>query len=88
MRLIDADALPKYTGYALSADEVAKAVENAPTIEAEPVRRGRWVEGINDKWVCSECGTGNNYAYSWDITGYQLQDRYCPNCGAKMEASE
>lgn len=88
MRLIDADALPKYTGYALSADEVAKAVENAPTIEAEPVRRGRWGEGINDKWVCSECGTGNNYAYSWDITGYQLQDRYCPNCGAKMEASE
>lgn len=36
MRLIDADALPKYTGYALSANEVAKAVENAPTIEAEP----------------------------------------------------
>ena len=34
MRLIDADALPKYTGYALSAVEVAKAVENAPTIAA------------------------------------------------------
>lgn len=39
MRLIDADALPKYTGYALSADEVAKAVENAPTVDAEPVVR-------------------------------------------------
>lgn len=37
MRLIDADALPKYTGYALSADEVATAVENAPTIDAVPV---------------------------------------------------
>lgn len=35
-RLIDADALPHYTGYALSASEVAKAVEAAPTIiEAE-----------------------------------------------------
>lgn len=31
-RLIDADALPHYTGYALSASEVAKAVETAPTI--------------------------------------------------------
>lgn len=31
-RLIDADALPHYTGYALSANEVAKAVEAAPTI--------------------------------------------------------
>ena len=39
MRLIDADALPKYTGYALSADEVATAVENAPTIDAVPVVR-------------------------------------------------
>lgn len=41
MRLIDADALPKYTGYALCADEVATAVENAPTIDAVPVVRCR-----------------------------------------------
>lgn len=35
-RLIDKDELPHYTGYALSASEVAKAVEAAPTIiEAE-----------------------------------------------------
>ena len=38
-RLIDADALPKYTGYALSADEVARAVENAPTVDAVEVVR-------------------------------------------------
>ena len=37
MRLIDADALPKYTGYALSADEVAMAVENAPTIKEDDI---------------------------------------------------
>lgn len=86
MRLIDADALPKYTGYALSADEVAKAVENAPTIEAKPVRRGKWVKDDIDKYKCSLCGKGNNYAYSWSISkGDELQDLYCPNCGAKME---
>ena len=34
-RLIDADALPRYTGYALSANEVAMAVETAPTIIEE-----------------------------------------------------
>ena len=38
-RLIDADKLPKYTGYALSADEVAKAVEEAPTVDAVEVVR-------------------------------------------------
>lgn len=39
MRLIDADTLPKYTGYALSADAVAKAVDNAPTIDVVPIVR-------------------------------------------------
>lgn len=39
MRLIDADALPEYTGYALSANEVAMAVEDAPTIDAVEVVR-------------------------------------------------
>lgn len=39
MRLIDADKLPKYDGYALSATEVAQAVENAPTVDAVPVVR-------------------------------------------------
>lgn len=38
-RLIDADKLPKYTGYALSASDVAIAVENAPTVDAVPVCR-------------------------------------------------
>lgn len=41
MRLIDADKLPKYTGYALSANEVAMAVENAPTVDAVEVVRCR-----------------------------------------------
>lgn len=36
-RYIDADKLPKYTGYALSADEVAMAVENAPTVDIDAI---------------------------------------------------
>ena len=62
MRLIDADALPKYTGYALSAVEVAKAVENAPTITASPWHRvedelpndGDWAIFTNGKVVSIE----------------------------------
>ena len=87
MRLIDADALPRYTGYALSADEIAIAVENAPTIEAEPVRRGRWIHDGYDlqhgnDWIhCSECGKrGINVPA--DLTNY------CPNCGAKMNVGK
>lgn len=53
MRLIDADALPKYTGYALSADEVATAVENAPTVDAVPVVR------------CKDCYYCRKYNEMW-----------------------
>lgn len=88
-RLIDATRIEQYILNNCSDNEEINAIYaeivNAPTIEAEPVRRGRWDKGVNDKWVCSECGIGNNYAYSWDVAGYKLQDRYCPNCGAKMD---
>lgn len=59
-------------------------VEN--TIEAEPVKHGKWVligtnshdyeTSIEEK--CSICG---RYVYRYDT---QPQDNYCPNCGARM----
>lgn len=95
MRLIDADKL-KAEGYMLhryKTDFHTSVYENislddVATIEAEPVRCGHWIASTDDNWMCSECGAGNIYAYSWDITGYKLQDRYCPFCGAKMEGAE
>ena len=88
MRLIDADALPKYTGYALSANEVAKAVENAPTIYAEPVRRGKWID-MGDFEKCSFCsGTRLKAFQSYYGKTAWIKTPYCPNCGAKMEVKE
>lgn len=53
-----------------------------PTIEAEPIRRGKWivttgmVGGIEFPYVmCSECG---NIIPA-------IPKRYCSNCGALME---
>lgn len=47
MRLIDADAL-KETELDFDTDDdctlFCVAIDNAPTIEAEPVRHGRWIE--------------------------------------------
>ena len=55
-----------------------EVIKNAPTIEAEPVRYGRWMCGdyydIGD--VCSEC--------DWDSGMVNPTLRYCPNCGADM----
>ena len=82
MRLIDADALKEELNqtehdgtirrYVYSV--IAEVLDNAPTIEAEPVRRGKWTDEN-----CSECG---QYVYHGDAR------RYCPNCGAKMEDAD
>ena len=80
-RLIDADALPKYTGYALSADEVAKAVENAPTIDAVKVKHGEWIweDSVCSPRTCSICKQKFYIGRGW---------KFCPNCGAKMDGAE
>lgn len=62
------------------------ALEDAPTIEAEPVRHGKWTRDYESSWgdsrfMCSVCHckesvpTCNGEPSIWD---------YCPNCGAKM----
>ena len=51
--------------------ECALRVKNAPTIEAEPVRHGRWECG----GFCSECGIDNE----------ERKTDFCPNCGARMD---
>ena len=52
-------------------------IEAAPTIEAEPVRHGRWIpqDVTFTRFMCSACKS-RNHAYRTD---------YCPNCGAKMD---
>lgn len=59
-----------------------KLVDDAPTIDAEPVRHGRWKAGNSEfGWAedidCSECGSMYNFF---------KKPNYCPNCGAKMGA--
>ena len=60
---------------------IEKAIDEAPTIDAEPIRHGKWIYEPKDaiemmftKPKCSECG-------------YESADglHYCPNCGAKMD---
>lgn len=110
MRLIDADALQAQIqqDYDLFVDStylpdkarrdelsnVLARIVNAPTIEAEPVRRGKWLPHPTDRDydVCSACGSGTRkrtHGYEnglrWDTEEvYQ----YCPRCGAKMETAD
>lgn len=66
---------------------MAKAIAmKAPTIEAEPVRHGRWNDG--DPY-CPICRKDKFRGLDADIWADWKPD-YCPNCGAKMrgEADE
>ena len=53
-------------------------LKTSPTIEAEPVRHGRWIFRMNGSCACSEC----------DETFYYEIGNYCPNCGAKMDVTD
>ena len=69
-----------------------EAIENAPAVDAEPVRHGRWndlgwdgdsswqIDGRGRCWhvyACSECDARNCGG---------PKTKYCPVCGAKMDA--
>ena len=99
MRLIDADKLyiaflkahkdiyaeNRYEGRVsgFSTILVERILNKQPTIEAEPVRHGRWVKGV--PCICSKCGNpapeeeNNSEHYKCWLSPY------CPNCGAKMD---
>ena len=55
-------------------------VVNIHTIEAEPVRHGRWETNSDrpDSLICSICKCG------FDMWKHDPHN-YCPNCGAKMD---
>jgi len=55
-------------------------VEDAPTIEAEPVRHGQWIPDDYEYNHCSECG------FEHDEPEYVTP--YCPNCGANMDSED
>ena len=84
MRPIDADTLIAYIKKRIRNEMViawlCRIIGEAPTIEAEPVRHGRWERGDNFKPKCSVCG--EFHLYAWPD---HKKCKYCPNCGAKMD---
>lgn len=93
MHLIDADEavkiIKRYDDRGLTLDEVtrvtdgiAREIEAMPTVDAEPVRHGKWQpmnernEIYGDVYMCDNCGHGFIICENFN---------YCPKCGAKMD---
>ena len=65
-------------------------VVNIHTIEAEPVRHGRW-EDSTDEWFGTDVYTCSKCRESYvlvDGTPKENLWHYCPNCGADMRGEE
>ena len=94
MRLIDADIMRENLEWCKSQsgryddiywDDVIERLDVQPTIDAAPVRHGRWQRERNPMryqvvpyvFVCDQCGT----AFEYDTP-------YCGECGAKMDEVE
>lgn len=70
---------PEICDGADQVDWMERCIENAPSIDAQPIRHGKWTFAFMDEtygevYVCSHCAE----------IGYP-EARYCPNCGAKMD---
>ncbi len=68
-------------------------INRQPAIDAEPVKRGRWIfdKDANDwgigGYVCSECqAKNNNLPCNENINPMIFMgSSFCSNCGAKMD---
>ena len=85
-RLSTLDRLARSDAQSALLGRVFYILQTAPTIEAEPVRHGRWIEqeGYDGDvyYSCSACGC------DWiciDGTPEENDMHYCPKCGAKMD---
>ena len=107
MRLIDADAFSDQYGSYYAEQGTAEGfigtvgalIAKQPTIEAAPVRSGRWIEKppyadetvkeLEFQIVCSRCDEQNasiNFNDDGEIIGKTFyKTKFCPHCGAKMD---
>lgn len=66
-------------------DLFEKIVYGSPTIDAEPIKHGKWIERddqmFENVFDCSCCNESFVIEDALQIDGY----KYCVNCGAKMD---
>lgn len=80
----DRNACPHINSCFETGCKTVIAIENAPVIEAEPVRHGYWIlpNICYEDIECSVCHAYMPLPISFD---YRPLYKYCPMCGACMD---
>ena len=68
----------------------AKLIADAPTVEAVPVKHGRWqwISSTYDRTPCEMRYMCDKCRHETITHGHEPWEKYCPNCGAKMDLEE
>lgn len=92
-KLIDADEYLKSIRPRGIADELWTASEaylsimRMPTVDAVPVRRGKWIRIPQEEmFCCDQCGRRGLSFEEVDVYGY-THDPFCADCGARMDGN-
>ena len=93
MRLIDADKIVwrtklNFDRTELNADFVFKQdIDLQPTVEAEPIRHGKWIlkcaDIVGETIICSECNHERTL-----LNPVCKYPKYCENCNAIMDGKK
>lgn len=97
MRIIDAHLVQEIADREIggeTASLIQYVLSHTPTIEAEPVRHGRWIK--TDNGIRININTGEPFraylhdcsACGWHTGNQGSRFNYCPNCGAKMDGDK
>ena len=75
----------EYDHYTSGYEEAVDTVEDFPSAaDVAPVVHSRWAHIGGDEWCCPVCGFVITTEGSWD----KPTQKYCENCGVKMDESE
>lgn len=77
-------------GYNDMVLNAVKIADSMPTVDAQPVKHGRWIpfmpdcRGYTEEFECSLC---KNMTYL-HCCEKDCDYEYCPNCGSKMDGGD
>ena len=84
------DVLTDYYHHSTDTQHAAlkEALEMVPTVDAVPVRHGKWKHKKDLKqFFCDQCGEPS--LTEDDIYFYGMEfPNFCPNCGAQMDGKD
>ena len=77
----------RWSGILLERTAFKYDLMDAPTIEAEPIRHGKWKKSgyWGRVYKCDQCG---HYLDFDGVNAGRGDANFCPNCGAKMDEVE